>query len=132
MTALHCVFHLPICSETDTSHKAYSIVQHKGAEQYLATAVTFMGGQATGEVKLRSKDPKDPPLIDPKFLSHPYDRRVAIESVREALEFLDLPNLAKDQVRLAKGPAGRSDEEILVNLPRFQTSFFPLTLSSHC
>ena len=51
--------------------------------------------------------------------------------MREALEFFDPFNLVKDQVRLAKGPAGRSDEEILVKLPRCQISFFPLTLSSH-
>lgn len=73
-----------------------------------------MSGQSLGSVKLRSADPKDPPLIDPNFLSHPYDLRVAIESVREALELLDLPDLAKDRVRLATGPTGRSDEEILV------------------
>ena len=78
-------------------------------------ALAFMNGQAAGEVKLSSKDPKDPPLLDPKFLSHPFDRRVAIESVREALEFFDMPGLAKDQVRLATGPQLRSDEEILVN-----------------
>lgn len=74
-----------------------------------------MGGQAAGEVKLRSGDPKDPPLVDPKFLSQPFDRCVAIESMREALEFLDLPGLAEDQIRLATGPTGRSDKEILVN-----------------
>ena len=75
-----------------------------------------MGSQAAGEVKLRSGNPKDPPLLDPKFLSHAFDRRVAIESVREVLEFMDLPGLAKDQIRLATGPSGRSDEEILVSL----------------
>ena len=80
-----------------------------------------MGSQAAGEVKLRSGNPKDPPLLDPKFLSHPFDRRVAIEGVREALEFLDLPELAKDQVRLASGPTGRSDEEILVHRCDLQT-----------
>ena len=87
----------------------------KAPEEYLAHAVAFMGGQAAGEVKLRSGDPKDPPLVDPKFLDHPFDRRVTIESVREAFELLDLPALAKDQVRLARGPRGRSDEDILVN-----------------
>lgn len=87
----------------------------KAPERYLATAVAFMGGQAAGEIKLRSGDPKDPPLLDRKFLSHPFDRRVAIESMREALDFLGLPGLAKDQIRLAPGPTGRSDEGILVN-----------------
>ena len=86
----------------------------KAPEEYLATAVAFMGGQAAGEVKLRSGNPKDPPLVDPKFLNHPFDRRVAIESVREAFQLLDLPALAKDQIGLAKGPRGRSDEDILV------------------
>ena len=76
-----------------------------------------MGSQVAGEVKLHSGNPNDPPLVDPKFLSHPFDRRVAIESVRETLEFLSLPGLAKDQVCLAKGPSGRSDEEILVSPP---------------
>lgn len=75
-----------------------------------------MGTQGTGEVDLRSAIPADPPLIDPKFLSHPYDRRVAIEGVRDALKFLDMPYLAKDQVRLATGPSGREDEEISVSL----------------
>ncbi|KAM0803866.1 glucose-methanol-choline oxidoreductase [Usnea florida] len=97
----------------------YELISHnvsfnmKAPEEYLATAVAFMGGQAAGEVKLRSGNPKDPPLVDPKFLNHPFDRRVAIESVREAFELLDLPALAKDQIRLARGPIGRSDEDIL-------------------
>ena len=76
-----------------------------------------MSPQGTGDVDLRSANPADPPLIDPKFLSHPYDRRVAIESVRDALKFLDMPYLAKDQAGLATGPSGKGDEEILVSLP---------------
>ena len=36
------------------------------------------------------------------------------EAVRESLIFLDTPELAKDQVRLAVGPRDRSDEAILV------------------
>ena len=73
-----------------------------------------MGAQSSGTVTLRSKDPKDPPLVDPRFLSHPFDRRVAIECVRDALDFLDQPFLAQNRERLAKGPKGLSDDEILV------------------
>ncbi|MCJ1455564.1 hypothetical protein MMC28_005919 [Mycoblastus sanguinarius] len=97
----------------------YELISHipaftvKAPEKYLATAVAFMNGQSAGEVKLRSADPNDPPLVDPNFLSHPFDCRVAVESIREALEFISLPGLAKDQVRLATGPTGQSDEEIL-------------------
>ena len=78
-------------------------------------AAAFEGNYAArGSVALKSADPKDPPVIDPKFLAEPYDRRVAIEAVRETLEFLDSPHMAKGQVRLAAGPENRSDEAILV------------------
>lgn len=73
-----------------------------------------MGAQSSGTVTLRSKDPKDPPLIDPKFLSHPFDRHVAIECIRDALDFLNQPFLAENTERLATGPKGLGDEEILV------------------
>ena len=73
-----------------------------------------MGAQGTGSVSLRSPNPKDPLLIDPQFLTHPFDRRVAIESVREVLKLLNLEALAKDRIRLATGPRGDSDEDILV------------------
>lgn len=80
-----------------------------------------MSRQASGEVTLRSADPKEPPLIDPKFLAHPFDRRVAIESVREALEFLDTPSVAEHRERISSGPLDRSDEEILVSNQLAQT-----------
>lgn len=72
-----------------------------------------MNTQSTGTVTLTS-NPSAAPSIDPNFLSHPFDRRLAIDSVRGALEFLDLECLKKDEVRLATGPTGRGDEEILV------------------
>ena len=84
-------------------------------ETYIGFLVAFMNAQSTGEITLRSADPKDPPLIDPKFLSHALDKRVAIESMREVLEFTDAPYLAEHQDQLV-GPKGRSDEEILVCL----------------
>ena len=78
-------------------------------------ATAFEGNYAArGSVTLKSADPKDPPVIDPKFLAEPFDRRVAIEAVRETLKLMDSPEMAKDQVRLAAAPEDRSDEAILV------------------
>ena len=78
-------------------------------------AAAFEGNYAArGSVSLKSADPKDPPVIDPKFLVEPYDRRVAIEAVRETLKLIDSPHMAKGQVRLATGPENRTDEAILV------------------
>ncbi|KAL9611724.1 MAG: hypothetical protein Q9167_003647 [Letrouitia subvulpina] len=82
-------------------------------EKYFAMAIACMGTQSLGQVTLRSKDPKEPALFDPRFLSHPYDRRVAIEAVREALAFLDSPLLAEHQDHIVDGPEDGSDEEIL-------------------
>lgn len=78
-------------------------------------ATAFEGNYAArGSVTLKSADPKDPPVIDPKFLEEPFDRRVAIEAVRETLNLMDSPQMAKEQVRLAAAPEDRSDEAILV------------------
>ena len=67
-----------------------------------------------GEIKLSSSNPSDLPLINPKYLSHPFDKRLAIESVRETMEFLKRPLMAENSLRFAAGPDGMTDEEILV------------------
>lgn len=73
-----------------------------------------MNPQSSGTVALRSKDPSDPPLVDPKFLDSAFDRRVAVEAFREAIKFLNSPSLKKDHVRFAAEPESLSDEDILV------------------
>lgn len=87
-----------------------------------------MNRQASGEVTLLSSDPSEAPRIDPKFLDHPFDRRTAIDSVRETLDFLDTPGLAEQRERMGSGPVDRTDEEILVSfisdisIPRFNSN----------
>lgn len=77
--------------------------------------IGFSGGNGNGEVTLRSSNPNDPPIIDPKYMDHPFDRRAAIEAVRETLELFDIPSLAQDRLTYTAGPKGRTDEEILVS-----------------
>lgn len=77
--------------------------------------VACMNTQGAGEVTLRSSNPADAPLIDSKFLAHPYDRRVAIEAVREGMRFLEEGSLKGGQVRLAEGPRGEGEEDVLVS-----------------
>jgi choline dehydrogenase-like flavoprotein len=52
-------------------------------------------------------------LFDPKFLAHPFDRRAAIESLREALRFTQTEAYAKDTVGTLAAPKGEGDEELL-------------------
>ena len=79
-------------------------------DKYIAIAAAFERiFTARGSVTLKSMDPKDKPIIDPRFLAEPFDRRVAIKAVRESLKLLDTPQLARDQVRLAACRTGRSE-----------------------
>ncbi|KAI4114978.1 MAG: hypothetical protein LQ345_004335 [Seirophora villosa] len=91
---------------------------------YLSTAVAFHGTESGGEITLQSADPNDPPLINPDFLSHPFDRHIAIHAVRETLGFVHTPSLAKDQIRLAAGPKGDGDDDILDYVRNTATSMW--------
>ena len=44
--------------------------------------------KSTGEVTLRSSDPFEDPVIDPKFLSHPDDMKVMVEGYKKMMEIL--------------------------------------------
>lgn len=79
-------------------------------ELYTAAAVAFDGTHADGTVELRSSDINDPPVCDPRFLSHEFERRVVVDGIRETCNLLKQPSLAKDQVRLAAGSKGTSEE----------------------
>lgn len=76
--------------------------------------VAFMHPQSKGTVSLCSTNPADPPLLDPQFLEHPFDRRTAIESVREGIRFLKTSETKEDETDLLTGPQGDTDEDILV------------------
>lgn len=75
-----------------------------------------MNPQSVGEITLRSSNPSDPPKIDPKLLSHPFDRRVAIEGMRQTMKFLNAPVFKKTTVKLIGCPKSQSDEDIWVRL----------------
>ena len=98
-----------------TSQKQNPSTSAKDPELYLATAVAFPSTQSgKGFVRLRSTNPADPPVIDHDFLAHPFDRCLAVEALRETLEFLDTPSLSKDRIRWIACPQRPSDEDILV------------------
>ncbi|KAI1359862.1 hypothetical protein F5Y08DRAFT_331976 [Xylaria arbuscula] len=49
----------------------------------------LLNSQGRGEVKLRSSDPTTAPIIRPVFLESEWDKRIVIESTREALRIMD-------------------------------------------
>ena len=75
--------------------------------------VFYYNAQSRGEVALQSSDPGIPLRFDPKFLGSPFDRRVAIESLRELLRFTKFEAYARDSVAQVIGPKSDSDQDLL-------------------
>lgn len=73
-----------------------------------------LNSAASGEVKLRSKDPSDNPLIDPKFLSNPYDKEILIAAIRAEILLMQTETMKKHYVGPILTPESDSDEDILV------------------
>lgn len=71
----------------------------------------IMNPQSLGTVTLRSSNPSDAPIIDPKFLTHPFDRRILIEGVRETMRIMSAPVYASRTLQRL-GPKDDSDDGI--------------------
>ncbi|KAL5618043.1 hypothetical protein FOVSG1_000265 [Fusarium oxysporum f. sp. vasinfectum] len=83
------------------------------ALNYSCILVFYYNAQSQGEVTLQSSDLNVPLKFDPKFLASPFDRRAAIESLRDAFRLVKHDCYAKDNVAMLAGPQGDSDEELL-------------------
>lgn len=92
---------------------------------YLCWVAILLNSQSRGEVTLRSVDPNDAPVINPKYLEHPYDRKALLESIRETMRFQQHSAIGKYLKEYVQGPKSTSDEDILV---RPIILFFPLEL----
>lgn len=60
---------------------------------------------------LQSPNPSTAPLINPRFLSHPFDRRVLIEGTRELMRIQSAPVYANRTIRRL-WPTDTSDDAI--------------------
>lgn len=56
--------------------------------------VTLLRPQSRGEVRLASSDPRDAPVIDPRYFSHPDDLPQLVRGVQRALPIMDAAPLA--------------------------------------
>jgi choline dehydrogenase len=90
-------------------------------------AVALQPG-SVGEVSLRSADPNDPPLVDPRYLSDPRDADVLVQGVRLARRIAAQEPLARHiSEELAPGSAAESDEDVLAHVRALsQTLYHPV------
>jgi type IV secretory pathway TrbF-like protein len=81
---------------------------------------TFLRPRSIGSVKLRSSNPADEPLVDPNYLSDPYDRGMALKSVRIIRDVLAQSEIAKFvKVERLPGPAAKTDEELMAYIKQY-------------
>ena len=92
-----------------------------------AFIVFYYNAQARGEVTLQSKDPNVPLKMDPKFLATPFDRRVAIEALREAMRVAKQDSYAKNSVAMIAGPKSDSDDDLLAHWRQTISSSWHMT-----
>ncbi|XP_064459366.1 uncharacterized protein LOC135369777 [Ornithodoros turicata] len=69
--------------------------------------------KSTGEIKLKSTDPYDHPVIDPKYLSHPEDIMLAIEGAKKALAVIDSNAMKSFGVKRWDIPFPGCEEKVL-------------------
>lgn len=79
---------------------------------YSCLLVFPYNGQSRGTATLQSADPAVPLRFDPCFFDHPFDRRAAIEALREALRFTRSDAYARDTVATLAAPASDSDDDL--------------------
>ncbi|KAF2817124.1 alcohol oxidase [Mytilinidion resinicola] len=79
---------------------------------YLSIVTFLMNPQSEGEVTLRSANPQDTPVIDFKYMEHPYDRKVMTEAVRNTVDFFQDSDLKKHIKRFVFAPESRSHEDV--------------------
>lgn len=73
---------------------------------------------------LNSASPSDVPRVDPKLLSHPFDRRVMIETMRSMMDYLEAPVFKKNTVKMIGCPKSRSEDDIWVSFSKHFESIF--------
>jgi choline dehydrogenase-like flavoprotein len=82
-------------------------------QEYLGITVVGMIPQGEGLVKLVSADPSDAVSIDPKALSHPFDRKLLIESILDTLKiFRNTRQYQNGFISWLNGPKSETREDI--------------------
>jgi GMC oxidoreductase len=77
-----------------------------------------MNPESKGSITLTSSDPSAPPTVDVNYISYPYDRRVAIEGLRELIAYSRMPASAKVTEKMIEGPEGDSNAEMWAHVKK--------------
>lgn len=89
------------------------------------TSVCNLRPASRGTVKIRSRNPSDPPMIRPNYLTADEDQRVAVDALRIARHIVSMPSLQKYRPEEYKpGAQLRTDDELLHGAREIGTTIF--------
>lgn len=88
-------------------------VQIEKGNSYMTCIAFLMNPQSEGSITLRSADPKEKPIVNLNFLTHPYDARIMREAVRSTWTKIIHNEVLKASIkRTLCGPASLSDDDV--------------------
>jgi choline dehydrogenase len=81
--------------------------------------------QSRGRIEIRSANPQEAPLIQPNYLSHPEDLRVAADAIRLTRRIVNAPALQRFKpVEYLPGASLQSEEELQQAAATIGTTIF--------
>ncbi|XP_067015213.2 glucose dehydrogenase [FAD, quinone] [Anabrus simplex] len=96
---------------TDDIYQVVFGIPNSKAEIYIPLSV-LQRPKSKGFIRLKSKDPMDPPTIDPRYLSHPDDVNVLVEGIKIAWEIAQTKTLVEEfEVEINKEKVPGCDAE---------------------
>ncbi|RIV18298.1 choline dehydrogenase [Fibrisoma montanum] len=105
----------PVHLGDDYSGDMYDMATYPTTDGYTILP-TLLKPKSVGNVSIRSANPLDAPLIDPRYLSHEDDQRVLVEGVKKAVEVMQAAPFGPYCRRLQTPSDRSSDEAILVHI----------------
>jgi choline dehydrogenase-like flavoprotein len=79
---------------------------------YMHHELLLQNNLSRGTVRLKSADARDLPEIDPHFFEHPYDQRIAIETVKQAMRIGKAAAYKSYICEVVHGPSRDDDETV--------------------
>lgn len=80
----------------------------------MSTGARQQRPESTGHVRIRSREPLEPPLLQPNFLSHELDQRTVVEALKIARQLMSSSAMAPYvETELQPGRGVESDDEWL-------------------
>ncbi len=120
-------FHFaPVHVGDDYKADLYDLTTYPTTDGYTILP-TLLKPQSRGTVTLRSADPFDAPVIDPRYLEAETDRLTLLAGMKKAIEVMQSPAFAPYCERLQTPPDRSSDEGLMAHVRRqLETVYHPV------